>query len=980
MSLAIIPRDGYQLVIRPDEPDWAAVNAAGADVLRRLAAGETEDSIARSYAAAPGLDQATALKIVHNFALETARIWRFKTYSAYRGRSAYLRPRELRELWLHVNNRCNFACRHCLVSGGPGRDNGLPTEVLRQIIAEAHELGVQTFFVTGGEPLLRDDIVELIEQMVSPPEVHVVVLTNGSLLDDSLTRRLVVLDRTRLHLQVSLDGSNPKLNDRLRAPGSFEAAAAGIRRAAKAGVHVTVATVVVAENLHDLPALVRLLPMLGVKRLHLMWQHVRERGAREQRAQVHDLARIVLELKDVAAEAGVRIDNLETYRAIAHGEPSVKRDGTNACWDSLAVYTDGFAYPSAALVGVEEMRGGNVLKQGLLSAWRFGPVFEQYRQRSVIDNGEDGDPLVFFHGGGDPEHAFFFAKLNGGRAQDPYVPLYSELLYSVIDEAVLERAALMRARDDVPVVFQLMGEDGLGCPSGSGVENGGEHRVDFTHSNCVLIEDVVGYSRRVVRDYYSEAAIRPKPEICSPLQGPTADLAHIPSDLLDRTYGCGSPVFAARLRKGEHVIDLGCGVGVECFVASKLVGPSGRVSGVDMTPQMLSVAGDAAAKVSESLGYSNVRFVQAALESLPLGEAIADVVISNCVVNLSPQKLKVFSEVRRILKPGGRLVISDIVAEKDVPGNVRHNPQLRAECVGGALAERSLLLLLSKLGFDNVRIEQRVPWREIEGVQFYSDTIWAERPIGESPAPYAIELEPKAASNGRHVSGCVVCGAPLLYAEAPRVVRCNYCARELSTWATCEQGHFVCDQCHGGDYLQFVRSFVAQCQLTDPVAVFLQMRAGFPFPMHGPEHHALVPAAFLAAYRNAGGEITPAAIQNAIAEAAKLPGGTCAYWGGCSAALGVGVAYGAILKASPLKGRGRQAAQIVVTRILQRLSEFRAARCCRRESLLALQVAAQSSEDLLPTTLALSCVPTCDQASLNRECISGLCPFFPQPT
>jgi MoaA/NifB/PqqE/SkfB family radical SAM enzyme/SAM-dependent methyltransferase len=979
MSLCVIPRPGYQLIVRSDGPDWVAVNEPGARIVQRLADGDTVEGLAAEVASASGLDAASAATLLSNFAGETRRLWQDTSGEAYAGRAAYLRPRELRELWLHINDRCNFACRHCLVSCGPTGSDGLPTPALERVVDEASELGVETFFVTGGEPLLRDDLPDLLARMLARPEAHAVVLTNGTFLDELFLARVDGLDRGRLHFQVSLDASHAELNDRLRSPGAFAAATAGVRRAVARGFGVTVATVVVAENVGDLPALARLLPTLGVRAQHLMWQHVRERGAKERRAAVAELALQVLALKTVADECGVALDNLQSFRAIAHGEPHVKRDLTNACWDSLALYTDGCAYPSAALVGVSELRGANVVEVGLRAAWLESPVFEAYRRRTVAGtNGGCEDPFVFLHGGGDPEHAFFFGRLNGQPDEDPYVPLYRALLQAAIDESVAGRQQLLGVRRDLPMAYQLMGQDGLGCPIASGAENGRSQKVDFTHSNCVLIQDVVGAARRLVQDYYGEAAVRPKSEICCPVQGSPKDLAHVPEALLQRSYGCGSPVFAAGLRAGETLVDLGSGVGVECFVAAKLVGPTGRVIGVDMTPDMLRVAREAAPEVVNALGYANVEFREGYLEALPLPDESADVVISNCVINLAAEKLRVFGEVRRILKPGGRLVISDLVSGSDVPAHLKHNPQLKSECLGGALTESELLFLLSKLGFDNVRIEYRVPWREVEGVQFYSDTIRAERPRGEAPPPYVVNLEPTAEPGKRHADGCVVCGRPLEYAEEPQESRCHYCGRERRTWARCEVGHFVCDQCHGGDYLQFVRSFMAQCELTDPVSVFLQMRAAFPFPMHGPEHHALVPAAFLVAYRNAGGELSPNAMENALTEAARLPGGTCAYWGGCAAALGVGVAYAAILKASPVKARGRQAAQLVVTRILQRLSDLRAARCCRRESLIALQVATESSAELLPTPVTTTIVAVCDQAAANPQCIRRLCAFAPE--
>ncbi|MBM3501876.1 MAG: radical SAM protein, partial [Armatimonadetes bacterium] len=218
MPLVELPRDGYRLIVRPDRPDWAAVNTAGAEMLRRLAAGESDASLADDLAAVEGLDEAQARLLSRNFARETRRLWQNADADGYRGRAEYLRPRELRELWLHVNNRCNFACRHCLVSGGPQGDDGLPSAALLRAIDEALALGVETFFVTGGEPLLREDLPELLTRMLAKPEVRAVVLTNGSLLSEGFLAQVATLDRSRLHLQVSLDGSTAELNDRLRSP------------------------------------------------------------------------------------------------------------------------------------------------------------------------------------------------------------------------------------------------------------------------------------------------------------------------------------------------------------------------------------------------------------------------------------------------------------------------------------------------------------------------------------------------------------------------------------------------------------------------------------------------------------------------------------------------------------------------------------------------------------------------------------------
>ena len=328
-----------------------------------------------------------------------------------------------------------------------------------------------------------------------------------------------------------------------------------------------------------------------------------------------------------------------------------------------------------------------------------------------------------------------------------------------------------------------------------------------------------------------------------------------------------------------------------------------------------------------------------------------------------------------MLKPGGRMVISDIVAGDEVPEQIKYNPRLKGECIAGAQTRQELLLMLSKLGFGDITIVRENPWRVIEGVQFFSDTVSAERPNGTLPAPPYV-ITTAEGEDERHTDGCVVCGEPLVYGSAAREAECHYCGRVLHSRALCTQGHYVCDQCHGGDYMRFVRSFVAQCDLTEPQAIFLAMKEAYPFPVHGPEHHALVPAAFLAAYRNLGGDISAEDLDEAIQQGADLPGGSCAYWGACAAALGMGVAYSTILKASPLASAERCTAQDIVARILSRLASLNAARCCQRESLLALRIGAECAAELLPMAMpAPCCTPKCQQMWLNDECLGSGCAF-----
>jgi ubiquinone/menaquinone biosynthesis C-methylase UbiE len=164
--------------------------------------------------------------------------------------------------------------------------------------------------------------------------------------------------------------------------------------------------------------------------------------------------------------------------------------------------------------------------------------------------------------------------------------------------------------------------------------------------------------------------------------------------------GCGNPQAIAALKPGETVLDLGSGAGFDCFLAARQVGESGRVIGVDMTPEMISRARANA----ERGGHRNVEFRLGEIENLPLADASVDVVISNCVVNLSPDKPRVFAEAWRVLKPGGRLAISDVVATAALPEHVRRDLDLYAGCVAGAAPIGEIEAILRAAGFTQVRI------------------------------------------------------------------------------------------------------------------------------------------------------------------------------------------------------------------------------------------------------------------------------------
>jgi SAM-dependent methyltransferase len=199
----------------------------------------------------------------------------------------------------------------------------------------------------------------------------------------------------------------------------------------------------------------------------------------------------------------------------------------------------------------------------------------------------------------------------------------------------------------------------------------------------------------------ASSCCRPGPaeDISSKIGYSEEELSSVPGEA-DLGLGCGNPVALASLREGETVLDLGSGAGLDCFLAANRVGEKGKVIGVDMTPEMLQRARENARKG----GYANVEFRLGEIENLPVADNSVDVVISNCVINLSPDKPGVFREAFRALKPGGRLMISDIVLEGELPQAVRDSAAAYVGCISGAVRKEDYLEMIKEAGFVEVEI------------------------------------------------------------------------------------------------------------------------------------------------------------------------------------------------------------------------------------------------------------------------------------
>jgi SAM-dependent methyltransferase len=202
----------------------------------------------------------------------------------------------------------------------------------------------------------------------------------------------------------------------------------------------------------------------------------------------------------------------------------------------------------------------------------------------------------------------------------------------------------------------------------------------------------------------------------------TADLyderqkAGLPVEAVLASLGCGNPTALATLEEGETVLDLGSGGGIDVLLSAKRVGPGGKVYGLDMTDEMLALANENKVRARAE----NVEFLKGEIESIPLPDRSVDVIISNCVINLSVDKKKVLSEAFRVLKPGGRFAVSDVVVRGDVPSQLRHNMELWIGCVAGALEERQFLNLLREVGFQNPSIEPTRVYKAEDAAAFLS--------------------------------------------------------------------------------------------------------------------------------------------------------------------------------------------------------------------------------------------------------------------
>ena len=248
---------------------------------------------------------------------------------------------------------------------------------------------------------------------------------------------------------------------------------------------------------------------------------------------------------------------------------------------------------------------------------------------------------------------------------------------------------------------------------------------------------------QAVEDRYGAAAQEQEACLCTPVGFDPALLRVIPEAVVDRDYGCGDPT--RWVRSGDRVLDLGSGSGKNAFICAQVVGASGSVIGVDRNAEMLALSRGAADVVADAIGYANVRFLEGAIEALDepdadgsalVADGSLDVVLSNCVLNLvnPAARDRLLANIRRVLAPGGRVAISDIVCDRPVPLRLQQDPELWSGCISGAWLETAFLDAFRSLGFQQVHYADRSqePWRVVDGIEFRAVTLVGELPGGSS--------------------------------------------------------------------------------------------------------------------------------------------------------------------------------------------------------------------------------------------------------
>ncbi|MBC8412279.1 MAG: methyltransferase domain-containing protein [Nitrospira sp.] len=747
-------KKGVSLLIDPKSPNWISMNQTGAEIIKlcdgKHTISEIQDAICKKYAVS---NKKQVKEEVSQF-LSAAGLLEFVSdikfeRPAYPGRSKVIAPKKLDELWMYYTMACNLKCKHCLVDAGKVLRKELSTEEFMKVVDEGVKLGVKRFYITGGEPFIKEGIFDLIKYITKTKKRELIVLTNATLFDDDKIAKLAKLAGPRLLLQVSLDGHTAAMHDELRGKGSFDKAVDGIKKLISIGITPIISTAISKLNEKDISKTSKYLSGLGIQEHNVLWMHTKGRGASnisDLYIPSDDVAKAMKRIKSAYKEQEMILDNVESLKVRVRTKRGRKNDLCNNCYEKVCVNSDGNVYPCASLNGDKAFNAGSVRKKSLEDIWLNSKVMDTGRKLSVQDKEECSKCyLEYFCGGGCTAHSYYASEVDTGKgsitAVDPYCSTYKSLFDDIIWELASEgvRTSNDKTGYTVPLVYNAM-DTKLPGHFGKGLKKIDKNfDVGCYHCSCVLSVDVEGDDEickpeikgnvtKTVKKKFSDAAYNPVADYYCPTGYDPKDLAHIPKEVMDVSYGCGNPAALADIGEAETIVDLGAGGGIDCFIAAKKLGPKGKVIGIDLTEEMVVQASKSAKKVAKVLGYDVVEFRAGNIMELPVEDNSVDLVISNCVINLTEDKWQALREIYRILKPGGRFYISDIVSDKPVPGYLKRDKELWNACLSGALTDKNFKATADDAGFSKVTLTNGYLYKKVEFINFYSVTLKGIKP------------------------------------------------------------------------------------------------------------------------------------------------------------------------------------------------------------------------------------------------------------
>lgn len=489
-------RERTYLLIDPLMPNWISTNKVGSEIVRMCDGRHTLDEIAGSISGRYGISLKEANKNCQvffrglqekGFVSETPAL-----KPSYPGRSQTIAPGKLGELWIYTNNDCNLNCLHCLVSAGKQKTSSMSATQIKNLVDQATGLGAHRIYFTGGEPFIREDILDLIEYVTT--RTQLVILSNGTLLDHSISQKLGEISNNNLIMQVSLEGPNAKVNNQIRGIGSFEKAVAGINELVRVGLVPIVTTTVTKLNADYVTETTSYLASLGVKDHHILWLHPRGRGQKNLKnlfVSPGQLTEIMRALFKNSQKLGMLVDNKESLKARIQARRGRKNDLCNSCFEMLCVDSNLQVYPCASLNGDTCFACGSLEEKTLEDIWLNSPATKWIRDNSVQKKvGCNDCYLKFFCGGGCFCQAYYNYKVEKGfgcvMAPDPYCESYKDLLEDLLWELAKPDNPTNGKRNHQPELYASMDAELPACAiSGTKVTNAAFEVAGF-HCACVL--------------------------------------------------------------------------------------------------------------------------------------------------------------------------------------------------------------------------------------------------------------------------------------------------------------------------------------------------------------------------------------------------------------------------------------------------------------------------------------------------------------